>query len=347
METRPKISFIIPSYNSERYIARAIDSVLDQELNKEEYEIIIVNDGSTDGSLEICTAYAAQNDNIKIITQENQGVSVARNTGLDVAKGRYIQFLDSDDTLVAKGIKYLLNHFEIDHYDLIRFWVKLVYGNNKEIDSFQSIKQKEMNGLEFIKLHGLETFCYTSLYRLDYLKEKKLYFHPLTLGEDFLFASSVLLTNPKILSTSCPIYNYIIRPGSVSTSRTTDHLRKCIQSQIEANRMIVNQTNKLNLAHNDPQIYHHIYRSLEHKMPIIMSRILSSSIPFSEVESYLKECKDLNILPMKRCNRTLKEKIISYAINAFVTIPKLILPIRWIYKNLFLKLIYPHLDRNN
>ena len=90
-----KVSIIIPVYNVESYLRRCLDSVVNQTLK--DIEIILVNDGSTDGSLAICEEYAKNDDRIKIITRKNGGLSAARNTGLDNATSEYIGFIDSDD----------------------------------------------------------------------------------------------------------------------------------------------------------------------------------------------------------------------------------------------------------
>ena len=102
-ESRYDISVIVPVYNSEKYIEEAVDSILQQEGVR--IEIILINDGSTDRSVEILDRYAAGYDGVHVIHQENMGLSAARNIGLDAASGRYIAYLDSDDMFVADALK--------------------------------------------------------------------------------------------------------------------------------------------------------------------------------------------------------------------------------------------------
>ena len=92
-----KLSIIVPVYNAEKYLHRCVDSLLAQDLNSEEYEIILVDDGSTDDSPKICDEYSEKYSQIKTIHKVNGGVSSARNVALDVTKGEYICFVDSDD----------------------------------------------------------------------------------------------------------------------------------------------------------------------------------------------------------------------------------------------------------
>ncbi|HJS00822.1 MAG TPA: glycosyltransferase, partial [Flavobacterium sp.] len=96
------LSIIVPVYNVENYLRRCLNSLLDQDLCLDDYEIIIVNDGSTDSSLRIAQEYGNKFSSIKIISQENQGLSEARNVGIRNALGQYIYFIDSDDFIQKK-----------------------------------------------------------------------------------------------------------------------------------------------------------------------------------------------------------------------------------------------------
>lgn len=99
------VSFIIPVYNGERYLEACLDSILGQSL--EDWEAILINDGSKDHSLAIMERYAGKDKRFTVLTQENQGISVARNQGLTLAKGDYVWFFDCDDTLVSTAAETL------------------------------------------------------------------------------------------------------------------------------------------------------------------------------------------------------------------------------------------------
>lgn len=341
------VSLIVPIFNSGNTLERTIDSLINQRLDICNYEIILVNDGSLDNSMNICEDYASRYSNIKIISQENQGVSIARNKGLEAAQGDYICFVDSDDTLAPGGLGYLFSHFDVKSYDLIRFWTKLVYGKEKKIENIEGEVLLEGNGFDWIEREGLEMFCYTFLYKKAFLVEKKLRFIPLTAGEDFLFASSALLMNPKILSTSCRIYNYIIRPNSLSTTRSTNHAIKCIESQIEANGILIKSINDVKLKEFDSLAYSKAKESLSSKMLYIFSRILSSDLPGKTINGYLKKCREQGILPVTSKADTFKLKFSYRIINILYYFPTLIIPSSYIYKHVFLPYFFPILDRND
>ena len=108
MEQETTLSIIIPLYNCEKYIKHCLDSILAQGLNKSDFEIIIVDDGSVDNSYAIASAYATDHDNIIVVRQENQGVACTRNNALKMAKGNYVTFVDADDMLVGGSLAKLL-----------------------------------------------------------------------------------------------------------------------------------------------------------------------------------------------------------------------------------------------
>lgn len=112
-----KVSIIIPIYNSENYLDKCISSAVSQTYG--DTEIILVNDGSTDGSENICRTYEAKDSRIRLIDQKNAGVSAARNAGLDIATGELITFIDSDDSIDNDYVEYLVNLMEKDHSDIV------------------------------------------------------------------------------------------------------------------------------------------------------------------------------------------------------------------------------------
>ena len=100
-----KLSIVLTVYNKEAYLRRALDALLDQEgVNGDDYEILVVNDGSTDGSSLIIDEYAKRDERVRVLTQENQGLSMARNNGVEAAKGEYVWFVDADDTISKKAV---------------------------------------------------------------------------------------------------------------------------------------------------------------------------------------------------------------------------------------------------
>lgn len=343
-----KISVIVPMYNSERWIGKCISSLLNQGLSSEEYEIIIVNDGSTDLSLSICQSYQKDNPNLIIVSQSNQGVSVARNRGIEIAKGDYICFVDSDDYIVENGLSYVMNHYSVNQYDVIRFWPTIVT-NNISDDTCSGNIIFSGTGIGFIKKYGLETFCVNWLYKRQFLNDKEIRFSPLKMGEDFLFISTVLLNNPKLISTSSNIYRYIIHARSVTTTRLEEHSRQCVSDHLQALSELISK------LPSPPQISDNesicksdgiLKNSFNGKMILIFSRILSANYTMIEYDQIIERCKRMDLLPICSTCVNIKYKICFALINILVNLPFLYRISSFLYRKLFIPYFLNHLNRN-
>ena len=139
-----KLSIIIPVYNVEKYILPCLESVFRQGLDDKCYEVIIVNDGTQDKSMEVINKIICSHDNIKIINQKNQGLSVARNNGIEASTGEYLMFIDSDDLLIENSIHTLLES-TLDKPDIIV--AELLKMNDEDIQNYQKSPhpQREIN----------------------------------------------------------------------------------------------------------------------------------------------------------------------------------------------------------
>ena len=113
----PMVSIIVPVYNAEKTLRRCVDSILNQEY--EDFELLLVDDGSSDASREICDGYAAADRRVAVIHKENSGVSDARNKGIDMAEGKYLQFVDSDDWIARDATKQFVRAAARDEADMV------------------------------------------------------------------------------------------------------------------------------------------------------------------------------------------------------------------------------------
>lgn len=149
------LSIIVPIYNQEKYLSRCIDSIYNQGLNEDDFELLLINDGSTDGSLGIMQAYAVKHKNIRIISKENEGISATRNRGIQEAIGDYIYMPDSDDYLIANGLNYVINNFLNNDIEVLMFYSQTV--TPEKLHSTPENINGEIvydgYGLDFIKTH--------------------------------------------------------------------------------------------------------------------------------------------------------------------------------------------------
>lgn len=217
------ISVIVPVYNCEENLDRCVQSILNQ--SETDVEVILVNDGSTDGSTEICNRYDKENDRVRVIHQENGGVSKARNAGIQAAQGEYIQFVDSDDYLEKDMCKCMKNAMEEQQSELVIAGFHHHYQGRDivKVPDKSHTSPVEMNALGsmFLELYeqGFLNMPWNKLYKKEKIVE--LFPENLSLGEDLLFNLSYfkqLKNTDKVSFLSIPLYNYIQERGKVTLS---------------------------------------------------------------------------------------------------------------------------------
>lgn len=212
------ISIIIPVYNTEKYLAKCLDSVINQTYSN--LEILLINDGSTDNSLDLCKQYADKDYRIKLIDQNNQGISVVRNTGIALAKGAYIGFVDSDDYMELNMFEILMKSMEKEKADIVCCNYKGVDEFNNQLYTSCTFDQNTaISGVEATKLifqdKELKSFPWNKLY-------KKALFNDIYYPEDRIYedvaATYQLMFKAKkvILLTDC-LCNYVQRPTNITS----------------------------------------------------------------------------------------------------------------------------------
>lgn len=301
-----KLSIIVPVYNVADYLPKCLDSLLAQNLPQNEYEIIVVNDGSTDNSGNIVQQYADKYANITLINQANQGLSGARNTGIKQAKGDYIQFVDSDDYLEENVLGGLMKRIEKDDLDVLRFKYQNVRINaGGEYEIFQPYKQSSFlfdnysseptNGVDFLnKRFG--TACYAVMFIIrktildNCIFKQNIYF------EDTEWTPRMLLKAERIASSDTIVYNYLMREGSITKAINRDKQRKVVEDKIKLIDSLLENSNGLE------------NKSWFERMMAgtVLSTIGCISADFyNERKKYLKELKQRNIYPLSY-NKTTK-----------------------------------------
>ena len=214
-----KLSIIIPVYKVEKYIEKCLLSCLKQDVSYEDYEIIVINDGSPDNSLVIAKRIANLYSNIRIINQENQGLSGARNTGIKYAVGEYIWFIDSDDYIEENCLGRIVSYLK-DGLDILQLQYRLVYENKRlSVDGKVYKIDGIRTGIEIMKQGGLPVPAPFSILRLKFIRENNLQFVVGIYHEDCEFKPRVTYLANKIQSDTIICYNYLQRDsGSITSS---------------------------------------------------------------------------------------------------------------------------------
>lgn len=240
------ISLIVPVYNAEKYLSKCIESILRQTYKN--FELICINDGSTDASLNILQSYAYQDSRIKIINQKNKGQSIARNEGLKCVQGEYVAFVDSDDWLELDFLEKLYSSAQKNNADVVQSGFiqsdKKFIQENRICFSFDDIL-KNMN----------KAFVWNKLWKTKFIQDSQLQFLDNVYYEDLAFCLLAAFYAKKWNVIDYAGYNYFQNPVSSTQSQDAEKIAKRMQDkQIVSNYIMMffkqhnNQEQMLNLV---------------------------------------------------------------------------------------------------
>lgn len=227
------LSIIVPVYNVEKYLHSCIESILNQTFNN--YELILINDGSTDSSSNICSQYASKDSRIIVVNQNNQGLSAARNSGLHIAKGKYVSFVDSDDIIHKDMYSIMIPIMEKYDLDILksdfhRFdtsvnmqeckkdYVVSFFTREKAFDNFINISYSSQK--------AIKTCVWDGIYKRETIKEIK--FPIGYIYEDGYFTADALYCSTKIAHINREFYYYRVTPNSIMAKGLTEQALKSI-----------------------------------------------------------------------------------------------------------------------
>lgn len=322
----PYFSLILPVYNVEKYVKRCVNSLLRQEYT--DYEIILVDDGSTDSSGSICDKLADKNNNIFAYHKENGGLSDARNYGMDRAKGNYILFIDSDDWVDEKLLISLHNHLSKSNVDILKFgFQKMQEGNYKNtFFSYFNIgvydrRQIEETILPYTigpkRLFRYEqNACksvWSHVYSLNFLRENNIRFvsEREILNEDYLFNLHTLLYAKSLEVTHYILYYYDYREGSLSKRYITNEFERKLKLHREYKLLL--ERNGLFERYETPyysECVDGFYACISNECCCWNE---TSKYAVQNIKKILncKEC-EISLLKCKRSNMNLKGKVIYW-----------------------------------
>lgn len=314
-----KLSFIIPLYNAEAYIGKCLDSILNSDIDRKEYEIIIIDDGSKDNGLAVVREYEQKYENIQVLVQKNQGQSVARNYGLTVAKGEYIWFIDSDD--------YLDNQWTSVYKELLKLDVDIFAIQLKEVSEtgefivmrcVQSRLElnKVMSGRSAV-IAGYDPSSVCALItRRQLFVDNNLQFYPGITHQDVELSYKMMSHAQSVYFSNYYPYIYILHPGS--TSKATD-INKRIK-YISDDAIIVKSFKKLaeDFANNDKELSEAIkYRSQNILLGLALSLFHNRREwrPLHINSAVLQRMKEEGVYPLKGSFGSFKKNLMSYILN--------------------------------
>ena len=322
-----KLSIIVPIYNVAPYLRKCVDSLLAQDIT--DYEIILVDDGSTDDSGAIADELLADPQplpegkgvSMKIIHQENAGLSAARNMGIAAATGEYILFVDSDDYLQPNVLGALMEQVEHDNLDVLRFRYQNVresgdaFAPYKDMTNYNDYSSTPTDGLTFLNERmGTQCYAWQFIVKTDIVRQES--FTPGIYFEDTDWTPRMLLRTKRVASTDLVVYNYLWREGSITLSQQDIAKQR---KQLQDKMGLLARLNTWGNQVADRRWFDSMISSLV----VNIVGIIASTF-YVERKEYIQPIKALDILPITsyhiapRAKR--KVKLINLSINLAIWI---------------------------
>lgn len=309
-----KYSFIVPVYNTEKYLKKCLDSLVNQTYK--DFEIIVVNDGSTDKSSNIISKYQKKYKNIIVIDKENEGLSMARNRGVQKSSGKYIIFVDSDDYVSNKLLEEVDK--KIDDSDILRFQIATEDEDYTKINEYHEEGFESMCGYDAFKnlssYHFVEpAWCY--VIRKNYYIENKFSFKKGVYHEDFGLIPYVIYKARKVKSIDFIGYYYIQRNGSIMNNNDYKKTVKKAFDMLEQYKTMRLFAKNINRKNNlDDYFLSYISNSV-----IVKARELKKD----EKKVYINELKKLNVFDGVLVNtriRRFKKYLMKHNLNLYLKV---------------------------
>ena len=287
----PKFSIIIPVYNVEKYLKKCLDSIANQTYS--DFEVICVNDGSTDNSLAILTEYSRKDGRFKVVSQENQGQGVARNYALMLATGEYIGFVDPDDWVELNWLQEVADKISKTNADLIEFnnyenfesdgrekvHKDKIHLNSNKVFNFK-INKKYLFGNH---LAAWNKFIKKELIQNNYIK-----FSECKRLEDLIFSVKIKVFAEKIAFINKPLYHYLIRKNSSVNSLSVENIQVincCIETKDFLKEQKLFDDYRIEFFDNTLQAFHNAYMTLPDNLK---AEFLKFAEIFFDDKKYLK-----------------------------------------------------------
>lgn len=278
-----KVSIIVPVYNAEEYIKKCILSILQQDYNN--IELILINDGSVDSCLEICSAFAEQDERIKIINQTNQGVSKARNNGLRNATGNFITFVDADDQIEPNMISTAINYLDQYEADVIVYGWQRKYEKKHSIEvvseKFEVIEPSQIAIKRILESYSAcgGGYPWNKMWRRSSIGEMQFFDEELFYFEDLEWVVRMMLQINRVVV--CPecLYQYMIHEGSISTDS-----RRAEAKELSYHKALERIIHNLDIHTNLQQ-----WMKEKYSPEIVNGIVHAKRKHWSKLEQYLKE----------------------------------------------------------
>lgn len=310
---QPILSIIVPVYNVEPYLERCLLSCLHQDIPQDDYEIIVVNDGSTDGSLQVAERVAKENGNVVIISQKNGGLSAARNTGMKHARGKYFMYVDSDDYLFDNVLSSLLTIVENNDLDVLSFWTCFEV-NGKTCDTeHQPFDEHRIYTGEYALLHGMSIdSVWQCVYRAQLIKELGLEFPAGRNHEDIPFDMKLYPFVKRMMFCHTMGYHYCLDRPSIMRTHNVEKRFRLIMDNLQTIGEILMLARKGSFSKEVCDYYIRRMNSLEMSHFLIF---MKEKYSWDYVQRYIYEARRIGVYPIHGATLSLKGTLFLPFVN--------------------------------
>lgn len=288
----------------ELYLSECLDSLLGQQLEVSEYEIIVINDGSKDSTLEIATNYAANHTNIVVIDKKNAGVGAARNSGFDIARGEYIYFLDPDDYLAEKTIPVLLKIAHKNNLDILTFESKSVVKRKFPLSKNLSGIPNEIeifDGITYLAKNKHKNEIWWYLIRRDFMIDTGVRFIEGIWMEDAIFTAELFCVANSMAHVSLDVHRYRILPTSAMRNKSPEHYNKVIRDNAKAAHIFDRLIKNVPMIHRSAGACIKRLKTRQQSFVFfLMVRLMKSDISIKEIPGMLKNFKKIGAYPLDK-----------------------------------------------
>jgi glycosyltransferase involved in cell wall biosynthesis len=309
------LSIIVPVYNVGQYLGECVESLFNQDVDEKDFEVILVDDGSTDNSLEMATVLAARHDNISVYNQKNQGQAVARNVGLDKAHGKYVMFVDSDDYLIENTIGTLLEIAENNHSELCVFSLIKQQANGlfERLPARYKVVGEVFTG-ECILLGGYNAASACAIiYNRDFIESGHFRFRPGFAHEDVEFSARIIAYAKRVIFSD--IHSYVYRWNQDSTDRSIDinKVKYGIISDLYVAASLKENSSNLSFSKQLRSLYLRKCNSIV--VSLFLSLLRNKIVNYEFKKECLDKGKQLNVYPIHGKTLSWKSSLLIPMIN--------------------------------
>lgn len=310
-----RLSIIIAMYNAQKYIEKCLESAVNHDIDSDDYEVIIINDGSMDLSLSIVKDFLSRNPtiNIEIISKENGGQGSARNLGLNLAKGKYILFLDSDDWIDSNNLVPLLVNAEKNNLDILSFNFNRINEDGKLLkpQKFYKKPNKIMSGPLFMYENTLSGAMCLYLYSSKLISEHKIRFIESIFHEDEEFIVQAFSFASRVSHSDLILYNYLIRSNSTVRNIDVQHRTKLLKDIL----LIINVLCKKKDLSKDRFLIKGLTKKNNQLAISLLLRIFKENYPREVVSEVIDKLKIVDLYPVKLYGLSFRAKIFAMMMN--------------------------------